>query len=82
MEIRKMPKKKKIRKIPLVDLFPKIKFHCDPITIFDNARVPYFERSSHHRDSLSKASMTGLENISFRIRAVDVLLNLYYLARA
>ena len=67
------------KKVHKVDLFPKMKFHCDPIAIFDNPRVPYFERSSRHLDSLSRASMTGLENISFRIPAVHNFINLYYL---
>lgn len=61
---------KKNHKITLEDQFMKMKFHFDPRTIFDSKSVHYFDRSSGDLDPLSRASMMGLENIWFVIRAV------------
>ena len=58
-----------------------MKFHFDPLNVFHNMRVHCFERSNHHLDLLSSFSMTGLENISFCIRAAFNP-NLYYLVEA
>ena len=47
------------------DLFTKVKFHFDPLNIFDNMRVHYFVGSIRHLDQLM-----DLVNISLRTRVV------------